>query len=72
MCEYIEKIPTIANEHLVEEVVFAWLESYICQMVKWYLLIQRSALYYIYLGHSVVMSAGFSLMMLAKFRGVIT
>ena len=40
-------------------------------MVKWYLLIQRGVLYYLYLGHSVRMSAGFSLTMLAKFRGVI-
>ena len=63
MCEYIEKKLTIANEHLVEAEVFAWLVSYTCQIVSAH---QRSALYYLYLGHSVRMSAGFSLTMLAK------
>ena len=55
MCEYLEQILTIANIHLVEAVEFAWLVSYTCQIVSAH---QRSALYYLYLGHSVRMSAG--------------
>ena len=64
MCEYIEQILTITNEHLVEAVVFAWLVSYTCQIVSAH---QRRSLYYLYLGHSVRMSVGFSLTVLAKF-----